>query len=70
MYYFEKILCYFWWGRQVGPACYMYESALNLLLCLDRKHNISITHLVGAPDHRKGYIDGLNDVDKHYLKIS
>ena len=36
------------------------------ILCL--KFNIVIDRAIGAPGHGKSVIDGLNAVDKHYLK--
>ena len=35
---------------------------------LSAKYNINIDRAIGAPGHGKDIVDGLNAVDKHYLK--
>ena len=35
---------------------------------LAQKHLISIERIIEAQSHEKGYVDGLNVVDKQYLK--
>ena len=47
---------------------YRCATALHLLSMLAVKHNITIDRAVGAPGHGKDLIDGLNAVDKMYLK--
>ena len=47
-----------------------YRSAndLHLLSVLSIKYNVVIDRYVSAPGHGKSIIDGLNAVDKHYLR--
>ena len=47
---------------------YRCATALHLLTMLSVKHNITIDRAVAAPGHGKDLIDGLNAVDKMYLK--
>ena len=47
---------------------YRCASAINLLSMLSMKYNIVIDRAVGAPGHGKDVVDGLNAVDKRYLK--
>jgi hypothetical protein len=47
---------------------YRCATALHLLSMLSVKHNITIDRAVAAPGHGKDLIDGLNAVDKMYLK--
>ena len=47
---------------------YRSGNALFLMNVLCMKHHIIIDRAIGAPGHGKSIIDGLNAVDKHYLK--
>ncbi len=47
---------------------YRCATALHLLSMLSAKYNITIGRAVAAPGHGKDLIDGLNAVDKMYLK--
>ena len=47
---------------------YRCGNALFLLNILSLKYNLLIDRAIGAPGHGKSIIDGLNAVDKHYLK--
>ena len=47
---------------------YRSGNALYLLNVLCLKFNMIIDRAIGAPGHGKSVIDGLNAVDKHYLK--
>jgi hypothetical protein len=48
---------------------YRCATALHLLSMLSMKHNVIINQAaVAAPRHGKDLIDGLNAVDKMYLK--
>ena len=47
---------------------YRSGNALYLLNVLSLKYNIVIDRAVCAPGHGKSIIDGLNAVDKHYLR--
>ena len=38
------------------------------IIIVSKKYSISIERLIAAPGHGKGYVDGLNAVDKQYLK--
>ena len=47
---------------------YRCANALCYLSLLSTKYNIKIERAIGAPGHGKDLVDGLNAVDKHYLK--
>ena len=47
---------------------YRCANALYYLSYLATKYNISIERAICAPGHGKDVVDGLNAVDKHYLK--
>ena len=47
---------------------YRSGNALFLLNVIALKYHIVIDRAIGAPGHGKSIIDGLNAVDKHYLK--
>ena len=47
---------------------YRCANALCYLSFLSAKYDISIDRAIGAPGHGKDIVDGLNAVDKHYLK--
>ena len=47
---------------------YRSGNALYLMNVLCLKFNMVIDRAIGAPGHGKSIIDGLNAVDKHYLK--
>ena len=47
---------------------YRCANALYYLSWLATKYNISIERAICAPGHGKDVVDGLNAVDKHYLK--
>jgi hypothetical protein len=47
---------------------YNCATAVHLLSMLSVKHNITIKQAVAAPGHGKDLIDGLNAVDKMFLK--
>lgn len=47
---------------------YRCANALCYLSLLSTKYNINIDRAIGAPGHGKDLVDGLNAVDKHYLK--
>eukprot|EP00957_Ditylum_brightwellii_P184943 14085072-Ditylum_brightwellii.AAC.1 len=48
------------------------RSALSLYLIstISMKYGIVIDHAVGAPGHGKNVMDGLNAVDKRYLRTA
>ena len=47
---------------------YRCSNALYYLSCLATKFAIHIDRAISAPGHGKDVVDGLNAVDKHYLK--
>ena len=47
---------------------YRCANSLYYLSLLSTKYNINIDRAIGAPGHGKNIVDGLNAVDKHYLK--
>ena len=47
---------------------YRCANALHLLSVLAVKYNVVIDRSVSTPGHGKSIIDGLNAVDKHYLR--
>ena len=47
---------------------YRCANALYYLSLLASKYNISIDRAICAPGNEKDVVDGLNAVDKHYLK--
>ena len=47
---------------------YRCAVAMYFLSLLATRYTISIERLIGAPGHGKGYVDGLNAVDKQFLK--
>lgn len=47
---------------------YRSDNALYLLSIIVLKYLIVIDRAIGAPGHGKSIVDGLNAVDKHYLK--
>ena len=47
---------------------YRCANALYYLSCLATKYGIEIDRAISAPGHGKDVVDGLNAVDKHYLK--
>eukprot|EP00957_Ditylum_brightwellii_P114417 8723005-Ditylum_brightwellii.AAC.1 len=49
---------------------YIPASSLCLISTFSIKYGIVIDNAVGAPGHCKDVVDGLNAVDKIYLKIS
>ena len=59
------------WSFCTTDGClkqFIFTTALYPCSLLARDHSISVKFLVRAPGHEKGYVDGLNSVDKHYLK--
>ena len=47
---------------------YRCSNELFYLYCLATKYAIHIDREISAPGHGKDVVDGLNAVDKHYLK--
>ena len=47
---------------------YRCTNEICYLLFLSTKYNTNINCAIGTPGHGKDIIDGLNAVDKHYLK--
>eukprot|EP00957_Ditylum_brightwellii_P184269 14035330-Ditylum_brightwellii.AAC.1 len=49
---------------------YRSTSSLYLISTISIKYDIVIDHAIGAPGHGKDVVDGLNAVDKRYLRTA
>eukprot|EP00957_Ditylum_brightwellii_P161766 12316594-Ditylum_brightwellii.AAC.1 len=49
---------------------YKSASSLYLISTISMKYDIVIDHAVSAPGHGKVVVDGLNDVDKRFLRTA
>eukprot|EP00957_Ditylum_brightwellii_P055900 4235758-Ditylum_brightwellii.AAC.1 len=49
---------------------YRSASSLYLINTISVKYDIVIDYTVGAPEHGKDVVDGLNVVDKRYLRTA
>ena len=49
---------------------YRSASSLYLMSAISMKYDVVIDRAIGAPGHGKDVVDGLNAVDKRYLKTA